>query len=292
MCVLDQGELFRQVVDLLPFGAYVVDPTRKVLYWNHRAEQITGFLSQEVVGRHCAQGVLAHCSINGNACCQSENCPLMQVIRDGQATESRLLLRHKEGHRVPVLVRALPLRDERGHVAAIAEIFQEESAGPAGLRWMTENIDRFDVEVGLPSTLATRAQLQFDIAQKETEHAIFLIEIVNLHQMSIDRGKEMANSALRSLAHTISKVMTLPHYLGCWSQARLLLLVANCNAELMEKLRENLENTGSSCGITWWGERIAWRVKVKAFRPDAYESVEELMKALEEAPTGEQRKCS
>jgi PAS domain S-box-containing protein len=268
-----------------------VDLTRKVLYWNHRAEQITGFLSQEVVGRYCAHGVLAHCSINGNACCQSENCPLMQVIRERQATESRLLLRHKQGHRVPVLVRALPLRDEKGRVAAIAEVFQEESAGPAGLRWMTENIDRFDVDVGLPSTLATRAQLQFDLAQKEPEHAIFIIEIMNLRQMSIDRGKEMANSALRTMAHSISKVMTLPHYMGCWSGARLL-LVANCNDELTEKLRENLENTGSSCGITWWGERIAWRVKVKAFRPDAYESVEELMKALEEAPTGEQRKCS
>jgi PAS domain S-box-containing protein len=50
VCIFDNAELFRQFVDLLPFGAYIADPHHKFLYWNRRAENITGFLAQEVVG--------------------------------------------------------------------------------------------------------------------------------------------------------------------------------------------------------------------------------------------------
>jgi GGDEF domain-containing protein len=286
------AELFQQMVDLLPFGAYVVDTNRRILYWNHRAEHITGFLAQEIVGSVCSDDLLSHCSVDGKGICGCGECPLTRVIKDGQPSEDRLLLRHKLGHRVPVLVRALPLRDDHGHIAAVAEIFQEESAGSHAMRWVTENIDQINVELGLPSVTATRAQIQLSISGDSPHTVAFLIEIENLHQMSSHRGKEMGNAALRALAQTISRLLTVSHTLGAWSMRRLLLLVPNCNQELKETLRQNLEAAGSICGITWWGERVTYRVKVDAIELAAYSSFDSLLSALDAAPCGEEHGCS
>jgi len=42
---------YRIVLESLPNGVYVVDTERRILFWNDGAEQITGYLRQDVIGR-------------------------------------------------------------------------------------------------------------------------------------------------------------------------------------------------------------------------------------------------
>ncbi len=287
MSLFDNAEIFRQLVDLLPFGAYIADPTRKILYWNHRAEQITGFLAQEVVGRSCAEDILEHCTHGGAGVCDSERCPLRRVMREGRPGEARLFLRHKAGHRVPVLVRALPLRDEQGPLSAIAEVFQEETVGPDGLCWVTENIDRFDAQMGLPSVAASKAQLQMSLAHEEIHSAVFVMELDQLQEMAVRRGREMTNIALRALGQTLSRMLTMPHYLGCWTDSRLLMVVPHCNQRRMESIARMLQEAGSACNVMWWGERVPLQAKVKSTLLEAHETIDSTLARLEPTRTGE-----
>jgi GGDEF domain-containing protein len=283
---LDNAALFRQFVDQLPFGAYVADLGKKVLYWNRRAEQISGFLAQDVVGRSCADAILEHCSPGGSGVCASGSCPLARVIRDGSPAEARLFLRHKEGHRVPVLVRALPLRDDSGKIVAAAEVFQEESVGPDGLCWITEHIDRFDQEMGLPSEVASRAQLQLSLSLPQVPAAVFLIQIDNLRHLATSRGREMANAALRAVAQTTTRLLNMPHYLGMWTNSRLLAVIPNCSCELMLVIARTLEDAGSRCQITWWGERVSYQVSVRPLMLEQNESLDELLPRLDPHDAG------
>lgn len=292
MSALDNAAVFRQFVDLLPFGAYIVDPARRVLYWNQRAEQITGFLSQEVLGRTCGETLLDHCAPGGVGVCSSAACPLAIAQREGRSTEARLFLRHKEGQRVPVLIRTIPLRDENGRVRAVAELFQAESVGPDGLCWISEHIDRFDREMGLPSAAASRAQLQLSLSRSDIQTAAFVVEIERLRDMAVNRGREMANVALRALAQTVSRLLTMPHYLGCWPDARLLAVVPNCGPELLQTVAESLENTGSACGVTWWGERVVCRVRVRATVLHQTDTLESLLNRIDPAESGAALQCS
>jgi len=209
------------------------------------------------------------------------------VVREGQPAESRLLLRHKQGHRVPVLVRALPLRDEEGHITAIAEVFQEETVGPDGLCWITENIDRFDPQMGLPSVAASRAQLQISLAQNLNESAAFMIELERLHEMAVHRGREMTNVAMRALAQTLSRMLTMPHYLGCWTDSRLLAVVPHCARERMALIRHQLEEAGSTCHVVWWGERVPLRAKATATLLQSHETIDSTLARLESTKAGE-----
>lgn len=63
-------ENFRKIADDLPFGLYIVEPDRTIVYWNKEAEQITGYKREEMVGKHCPQSGLFHMDEEGRSLCQ------------------------------------------------------------------------------------------------------------------------------------------------------------------------------------------------------------------------------
>ena len=119
-------EIYRAVLESVPVGVYLTDRKRQILFWNTHAETITGYLGQEVVGRFCHDNLLMHCDENQVALCGCD-CPLARAMQDGRAQEASVFLRHKDGQRVPVRVKAVPLRDESGAVIGAAEFFEERS---------------------------------------------------------------------------------------------------------------------------------------------------------------------
>lgn len=59
-------EIYRSVLEHLETGVYIVDRNRRVRFWNEGAEQITGFLRQDV------QEAEAHIKDKGEAAAQPE----------------------------------------------------------------------------------------------------------------------------------------------------------------------------------------------------------------------------
>ena len=96
-------------------GAYVVDTERTILYWNKAAEELTGYREKEVIGKHCYDNILMHVDDKGTNLCKGM-CPLEGSLRDGLVRDVSVFLRHKNGHRVPVHVRAVPLQDDAGMI--------------------------------------------------------------------------------------------------------------------------------------------------------------------------------
>ena len=297
MSVFDNPAVLRQLADKFPFGLYVVDPARTVLYWNQAAERITGYHAQEVVGRSCAEDLLVHCGTEGTSLCATNGCPFTFPLRDGKPAEEHLYLRHKDGQRIPVRILAVPMLDEHGAIVAVAELFVEETSSPEGLCWITPTASRLDPQLGIPSVLATHEQLVLSLAQASSQLAVFLIEVQRLQDMRKNRGVELAETALRATVQTVRGVLTVPHYLGCWTEHRLLLLVPHCSEELAHQLPGKVQCLAQTCRLMWWGDRVNLEVKVanSFVRPD--ESHEELMTRLEQEhknddSPGESRGCS
>lgn len=120
-------EFHKTIVDNLADGVYFVDPNREIKYWNHGAERITGYSSEFVVGHHCFENILDHVDADGNSLCHTV-CPLAATIRDGEAREVSIWLRHAEGYRKPVRVRTAPVRDDEGKIVGAVEIFSDDTA--------------------------------------------------------------------------------------------------------------------------------------------------------------------
>ena len=63
---MERSGFFRAMIDNLHDGAYFVDRDRRIVYWNKSAEELTGYLSDEVVGRMCDDNILRHVDEEGN----------------------------------------------------------------------------------------------------------------------------------------------------------------------------------------------------------------------------------
>ncbi len=112
------------LLDNLFGGVYYVDKNRKIKYWNKEAEKITGYSKEEVVGRHCYDNILQHINNKGDNLCH-DGCPLHASINDGKKREAEVYLHHKEGYRIPVSIRTVPIKNEDKKIIGAVELFFE-----------------------------------------------------------------------------------------------------------------------------------------------------------------------
>jgi diguanylate cyclase (GGDEF)-like protein/PAS domain S-box-containing protein len=123
----DPHDIYREILDNLADGVYFTDTERRIAYWNRGAELLTGYSEREVLGRRCGDNILMHVDDSGRMLCL-QGCPLGETIRDGQPRDAQVYLHHKDGHRVPVHVRAMARRDASGNIIGAVEIFNDNSA--------------------------------------------------------------------------------------------------------------------------------------------------------------------
>jgi transcriptional regulator with PAS, ATPase and Fis domain len=75
---------YSKVLDSLHEGVYFVDLNRTITYWNKGAESLTGYTAADMLGRSCADDLLAHVDNQGTTLCL-EGCPLQKTMTDGSA---------------------------------------------------------------------------------------------------------------------------------------------------------------------------------------------------------------
>jgi len=144
-----------QILQCLYEGVYFVDERRTITFWNLAAETITGFKAEEIVGSRCMDNLLNHVDEKGNRLCLG-GCPLSHALEDGKVREETLYLHHKDGHRVAVETRVVPLKDSEGRVMGAAEIFVEHP-NLVSLEARPPSIEgEFGVPVGALVTTAMR----------------------------------------------------------------------------------------------------------------------------------------
>jgi diguanylate cyclase (GGDEF)-like protein/PAS domain S-box-containing protein len=126
--ISDLGRSFyRELLDRLDDCVYFVDRDRRLLFWNRAAEELTGFARDEVVGRRCPENILCHADVDGQVLCNG-HCPLAHVMTTAQPDELDVFLHHKNGHRVPVRIKAAPILDAQGRVVGAMDVFNDRTA--------------------------------------------------------------------------------------------------------------------------------------------------------------------
>lgn len=150
----------RSVLDHLNVGVYVTDRDRRILLWNRKAEEITGYASSTVLGMGCHENLLVHVDKDGHELCHSGHCPLsraMDVDRESK-TPTLVYARTATGQRIAVSVSVSPLRDDAGEVVGGIEVFQEETEQLRDLEF-AQRIQNSQLPECLPET----ANLSFDV---------------------------------------------------------------------------------------------------------------------------------
>jgi diguanylate cyclase (GGDEF)-like protein/PAS domain S-box-containing protein len=194
------------LLDNIGEGVYVVDQNRTILFWNQKAEEITGYSADEVVGHSCRDNILNHVDAEGCNICQ-HNCPLLNVKKAGDSYESELFLHHKKGHRIPVHVRSTCLAS---HDGLVIEFFSDLSP----LRSLEQRVAELE-EMAFFDPLTEignrrYGEMQLDIRQLELErhkwpYAFFIMDIDLFKKVNDTYGHDIGDKVLRMVAQTINR---------------------------------------------------------------------------------------
>jgi len=230
---------YKKIIDNIHDGLYVVDTKRVISYWNKAAERISGYALSEVVGKSCADKILAHVDDKGNDMCGGL-CPLVMTVNNGQACEAEAYLHHKSGYRLPVLVRTAPLTDNNNKIIGVIELFTDISNFKANELKIKE-LEEMALLDNL-TRLANRHHIEREIAMRREERkrfnipfGILFMDIDHFKKVNDTYGHDVGDRVLKYVADTLVKNIRPFDLVGRWGGEEFIAIIRNMRDE---KLRD------------------------------------------------------
>lgn len=235
-------DLQPEILDTLYDGVYIVDRLRRIIFWNKAAEKLTGFSREEVMGKSCAHNILMHVDETGLSLCKGK-CPLAHTMEDGQPREAEVFLHHKQGHRVPVFVRAAPIRDENGEIICAVEVFGDNTPRLESRQRIKEleNIALLDALTALPNRRYLDDQLEARFAEfqrLQMNFGILMLDIDHFKKINDTYGHDVGDDVLKMLSRTMENNSRPYDIVGRWGGEEFLAIVPNADEKILAMVAE------------------------------------------------------
>jgi len=260
--------VYKQVVDNMADGVYLVDLQRRITYWNQAAERITGFAGGEVSGRYCADGILMHVDDSGQILCGTQ-CPLLHTMRDGDVRTAEVYLHHKQGHRVPVTIRAAPLRDRAGRIVGSVEVFSDNSSKLAALEQveLLKKVALIDPVTGVGNRRFAEMNLASvfsEFHRYEWSAGILFVDVDDFKLFNDRFGHDVGDRVLRMVARTLEANLRAFDFIGRWGGEEFLITALNLEAAQLGQLAERLRMLAERSELRLGDQRYRVTVSVGA----------------------------
>lgn len=235
---------FEQILDSLHDGVYLADTDRRITYWSKGAERLTGYAAGEVLGSHCADGILIHVNDRGESLCGG-GCPLAGATADGKPCEAEIYFRHKDGHRVPSRTRVAPIRDAAGSVVGSVETFSDNSWRAEATRRIEQlrDLALIDELTRLPNRrhieIAATGRLE-ELKRYGWPFGAVFIDIDHFKRVNDSHGHDAGDAVLKTVARTLLENSRGFDILGRWGGEEFLGLVQNVDEDHLGAVSERL----------------------------------------------------
>jgi two-component system cell cycle response regulator len=258
---LNDPEIYQTVLDSLETGVYIVDRTRRIRFWNGGAEQITGYLRQDVVGRFLRDHLLT--TIDEAKDLDSDTSdPINLVFRDGKSSIRDVSILHKNGYRVPVVLHTNPIRNSRGAVVGAAESFEKNRSASDWTRRQAGFADFgcLDAVTGVAAQSFMETQLRENLitfVEHNIPFGILLVQIDHMDQLRASRGPGVVPTILRIIAQSVENCLRPTDLVGCWGENQFIAILLECRETEVALVGERVRRMIGQSEIEWWGDRFS-----------------------------------
>ena len=280
-------DMYREVVDNLHEGVYFVDRDRRITYWNKGAGNLTGFAAADMLGKRCSDDLLMHVDDQGTTLCL-ECCPLQKTMRDGSPCEVEVYVRHKNGHRLPVSLRVIPLFDGNNDLRGAVEIFTDNSERVA-LRQKIAELQKdalLDPLTGLPNrryaTETLRSMLDQMLRYGWTFGVLFM-DIDLFKPINDIYGHDVGDQVLKMVARTLEANSRSFDVVARWGGDEFLAVIVNVSDENLHRVAYKLRTLIAKSLLHVGTERIGVTVSLGATLARREDTVETLVKRADQA---------
>jgi diguanylate cyclase (GGDEF)-like protein/PAS domain S-box-containing protein len=248
-----------KLLDSMFDGLYFVNRDRKITYWNEGAARLAGYSATEAVGKHCFENFLGHVDETGKPLCLS-GCPLSKAMADGELKEAEVYLRHKSGHRVPISVRVLPVRNSADEIVGAVEVFSDSTAKRRAEK-RTSELETLAFRDSLTG-LSNRRYMELKVEQALQDHQQFgreygllLFDLDRFKRVNDMYGHDAGDALLQGVAATLVASLRPADLVGRWGGEEFLVLMTDVNAlglgDLGERCRMLIAQSSVAQGASW-----------------------------------------
>jgi len=237
---------YKTMLDHLYDGVYFVDKVRKIIYWNASAESLTGYSSNDMVGSYCYNNRLNHANSEGALLCQGEACPLAKTLKDGVLREEELYLQHKNGHRIPVVVRISPVLNAKNEIIGAVEVFGDNSSKS----YLLEQLAKFK-ELSLIDSLTglgNKRYVEIELLAKINEmnnlgrpfFGVLFADIDHFKRINDQYGHDVGDKIIKMVAKTIQNSVANEGNAFRWGGEEFLAIINTSLKEELVKVAERV----------------------------------------------------
>jgi diguanylate cyclase (GGDEF)-like protein/PAS domain S-box-containing protein len=256
----DDDDFYQSLLDGMSDGVYFVDRDRTITYWSGGAQRLTGFAPEEVVGHSCRDGILNHADDAGRELCHTA-CPLQATMRDGKAREARVFMRHRDGHRQPVWVRAVPLRGPGGNIVGAIEVFSDDG-NVIAIRERLAEMERLAMTDRLTG-IGNRRYLDMQLASRVHELnrygwplGVLFVDIDHFKRVNDEYGRDVGDAVLRMVARTLSFASRGSDTVARYGGEEFVVLLANAGAPGLAGAAERFRGLVAQSRLATAGEHV------------------------------------
>lgn len=277
-----------EFLDHLEEGIYILDPNRKILFWNRAAERITGYSRQEVLGYSCKDNILIHVDDQGHNLCKKD-CPVIPTLAEGKCHEALVSLHHKEGHRLPVSIKLLPLKDAQGKIVGAIELFENRSLPFEDLEelFMEQGRQEFsfaDRVTGFFSQSLMKVKLKTvhsEMSAMKKDYGIIVITFRNFSDILLQFGDRKSEESVRVISKTIHALSRTPYLLGRWNEYTFVVAVPEIRENAVKLIALRYQHIINSASLTVDTGEIGIQVKADILMPNVEETVESALEQID-----------
>jgi diguanylate cyclase (GGDEF)-like protein/PAS domain S-box-containing protein len=254
------------ILDQLPLSVYVLDKQMRITYWNDHATEVSGFSRDDVLGRPCSSDILRHTLEDGASLCEN-GCPARACLDDGVCRDAPVYLHHKDGHRLLVDAKIIPVTGTDGQIEAVIHIAGLRSAMEKAMEQvrrlqqltstdvLTEQLNRKGLGEAVESWLS-------DFDRNGRTFAMCVIDINDFKQINDRLGHGVGDQVLQMIAKTLRNVCRSHDVVGRWGGDEFVaLIVANDESEV-DVVTERIRSLTAQSFLNVAGQRVAVTVSV------------------------------
>ncbi|MEO0094962.1 MAG: diguanylate cyclase, partial [candidate division WOR-3 bacterium] len=251
-------------------GVYFVDSSNKIIYWNDTAEKITGYKAEQVLGKRCSDNILIHITEEGKICCgDPKYCPVVKASNTKKPYEDTLYIKHRDGYRVLVRVKTIPVFDDNQNIIGAAEIFSDDSE----IDDLNQKIQELEKLALLDSLtkIANRRYLEIQLHSRLNEFkrfgwhfGILFIDIDHFKLVNDNYGHEAGDKVLKMVANVLAKNSRSFDLAGRWGGEEFIVIVPNVNDTQLYTIAHKFKNLISLSNIKINSDTINVTVSIGA----------------------------
>jgi len=234
-------EHYKTIFEHFHEAVYIVDQERKILYFNPEASRISGFSQAETEGFFCYDNILNHVDEQGLNLCFA-GCPLTEAMKENRTTDHMVYLHHKEGHRVKVHVRAIPVIEDNEVVGAI-EVFTDQTHQNAMMKEIERLKEKHLIDdltgLYLRRFLSEKLKKHLEL-HGDTQVGILMIDIDDFKWFNDSYGHDAGDEVLKIVSKTITYHLKQKDVVVRYGGEEILVLLLDVNQEDMLSVAETL----------------------------------------------------